>query len=449
MAAAMTGPSGALEVELTVTSPRTTPTSHVPVTCGVPWPRGALRDVGSLRLRDAQGRPVPLQARTLNFWPDGAVRWVLLDWQATAASAPYRLSVGAGQPTHGAAAVRTTVQGGSVTVDTGIARFELGTGDVFPFRAALVGGVPAIDPTRTAFVVEDEAGRVYRPRIDKIEVEEGGPVRVQVRMRGELAETGAEPLAQFDARLNFFAGSALVHFDLTIRNPRRAEHPGGLWDLGDPGSVFLRDAALNVTLSSDPGPTECRCSPELAAPFESLPTPLELYQDSSGGVNWKSSNHLNRSRIVPTTFRGYRLRAGAAERSGLRATPAVYLRRGSQAVGITVPWFWQNFPKALEATGDALVLRLFPRQYADAHELQGGEQKTHSFSVLFGATGSPEDELMNAREPAHAAATPDWYCATGAVPYLTPRRRPEWRLSPLARRRHRRTRHVRRQARGD
>ena len=41
-------------------------------------------------------------------------------------------------------------------------------------------------------------------------------------------------------------------------------------------------------------------------------------------------------------------------------------------------YFWQNFPKAIEATPDSLTLRFFPKQYADVHELQGGEQKTHT-----------------------------------------------------------------------
>ena len=48
------------------------------------------------------------------------------------------------------------------------------------------------------------------------------------------------------AATSFFAGSATVRFDVTLRNPRRAEHPGGLWDLGDPGSVYVRDAALTL-----------------------------------------------------------------------------------------------------------------------------------------------------------------------------------------------------------
>lgn len=285
---------------------------------------------------------------------------------------------------------------------------------------APTGGTEAIDIARTRFIVEDQAGVQYHPVIETVEVEEPGPERVLVCLRGRLVGTDRKSLGDLIARLHFFAGSAVVRFDLTIRNPRRAEHPGGLWDLGDRGSVFLRDAALTVALAPGEGETAVRCSPEVGAPFESRSEPVELYQDSSGGENWKSTNHLNRTREVPLAFLGYRLRTSDTERTGLRATPAVIVSRGNHAIGITMPWFWQNFPKAVEAGDNLLTLRLFPRQSADGHELQGGEQKTHTFAVGFGPGATPE-ALEWFRTPARAAASPEWCCASGAVPYLVPK----------------------------
>jgi hypothetical protein len=407
------------EVELRVVSP--SGAERAPVTCGVPWPRGALRDSARLALRDHQGRPVPLQTRVLDRWPDGSVRWALLDWQVVATGGPgvYRVGPAAGAVPAEGPLVQLRQQEGAVTVDTGAACFTLATGSAFPFRSVLAGGEPAADAARSELVVEDEAGALYRPHIATLRVEEEGPVRALVRLQGVLAGPKAEPLAELTALLHFHAGSAVVRFELTLRNPRKAEHPGGLWDLGNGGSIYLRDAALTVALPAGQAPAQLRCSAELGAPFEALEAPLEVYQDSSGGANWRSSNHINRLRVVPNTFRGYRLRSGGAERSGLRATPAVWLSRGARALGVTMPRFWQDFPKAVEATGAALTLRLFPRQYADVHELQGGEQKTHTFYLLF--AGPAEPALAWCREPARAAASPAWYCATGALPYLTPR----------------------------
>jgi hypothetical protein len=376
-----------------------------------------------LVLQDQHGRALPLQARALDCWPDGSVRWALLDWHADPAAGPYRVAP-ARHAAENPSPVNAVARGDSVSVQSGSARFELGVGDAFPFRAVQLDNQAALDAARSHFLIEDEAGRVYRPRITRIEVEESGVLRTAVFLQGYMAAAGAEPLTDFDARMHFFTGAAAVRFELTLRNPRKADHPGGLWDLGSGGSIYLRDATLTLALPPGAGSAVTLCSPELRAPFERLEGPVELYQDSSGGENWQSSNHVNRHRVVPNTFRGYRLKARTVERGGLRATPAVCLTAGQRLVGVTVPHFWQNFPQAIETTTDTLALRLFPRQYADVHELQGGEQKTHRFSILFGttATSAAAQQALNwHRAQVRAAATPAWYCSTSVIPYLTPK----------------------------
>src|SRR5262249_10311048 len=123
-----------------------------------------------------------------------------------------------------------------------------------------------------------------------------------------------------------------------------------------------RDAAFTVALPVEAEPAILHCSPERNSPYERLEMPVELYQDSSGGPNWRSSNHVNRKGVVPLSLAGYRLHAGDVEHMGKRATPVMTLRRGDHHVGVAMPCFWENFPKALEANHDHLTLRLFPRQ---------------------------------------------------------------------------------------
>jgi hypothetical protein len=361
----------------------------------------------------------------LDRWADGSARWVLLDWQATVRGATrYRLSLaaeGEPKPSPPPVSVRATFEGGKAIVDTGTAQFRVSTGGPFPFESVLRNGSAALDAERSTFRVEDEAGRVYRPRLDQVYVEEDGPVRASLRLEGEFVLAGVEPLGDFIAHLHFFAGSATVRFVFTIRNPRKADHPGGLWDLGNGGSIYLRDAALELSLPEGSDPATLRCSAESGAPFEQCRTAVELYQDSSGGSNWRSSNHINRRHVVPNTFCGYRLKLDGSERAGLRATPAVALERGPHTLAVAVQQFWQNFPKAVEARPAGIVLRLFPRQYADVHEIQGGEQKTHSFYVAFGPDAVTEGPLDWCRSPLLPHASPEWYSATGVVPYLTPK----------------------------
>jgi hypothetical protein len=394
------------------------------LTCGLPWPRGAAAAGAHFQIFDDREHQIPLQARVLDQWPDNSARWVLLDWLADiGVSSVFRVRiVSSADRSSEVPVARAEIQQGNAIVDTGLARFEMGVGKAFPFQSVRVRGLPAIDATRTTFTVEDEQGRSYHPQLTQLALEASGPVRVTVRGSGNLIGEHGQVLADLETWMHFFAGSAAVRFDVTIRNPRKADHPGGLWDLGNGGSIYLRDAAVTVALPQSAGAARVYASPEVSAPFVAFDQTVELYQDSSGGENWRSSNHINRRHVVPNSFRGYRLRAGEREQFGLRATPAVHVTRGEQTVGVAMPWFWQNFPKALEASPDGvLVLRLFPRQYTDVHEIQGGEQKTHTFSIVFGAEGSPEPALTWCRAPARACANPEWYCSTEAIPYLTPR----------------------------
>jgi hypothetical protein len=373
---------------------------------------------------DHQNRLVPIQARALDAWRDGSARWVLLDWQANLIrSATYRLSWSSDHGPLPAAehALSLRREHGAYVVSTGTAEFHVQAQDQFWLHALQEGRPSNSSAIRTEFQIENEKGQLFRPITDGVEAEEIGPLRSVIRVEGRLVCTGTQPLVRFVARLHFFAGSAVVRFHLTLHNPRKADHPGGMWGLGSGGSVYLRDASLTIRLPRGAGESEAGCSPEATAPVEPFQLPLELYQDSSGGENWTSPNHLNRNHVVPNTFRGYRLRHGGGERSGLRATPIVTLKRDTAELAVAMPYFWQNFPKAVQATPDTLTLRLFPRQYADVQELQGGEQKTHVFFVGFGPEPVTSDPLAWCRAPSLPRADPAWYTAANAVPYLVPR----------------------------
>ncbi len=150
--------------------------------------------------------------------------------------------------------------------------------------------------------------------------------------------------------------------------------------------------------------------------------PFEIYQDSSGGENWRSRNHVDRYGEVPLQYRGYRVRSAEGESAGLRASPVVSVRSPAGTVTAAIPEFWQQFPKAIDTEGGTLNLRLFPAQSSDLFELQGGEQKTHTIWLHFSRTeGSAIDFLSWVHRPARVRCTPDWYAGSGVIPYLAPR----------------------------
>ena len=395
------------------------------MTCGVPWPRGLLCDLSRLVLLSDDLRPQALQSRALDLWPDGSVRWVLLDWFAdTGGGERYRTGVltkGRLQPPESPLQARVSDDRSLAAVETGCARFEVCTDGAFPFESVEIDGRPAIDPQRSGFVVTDGSDQLYKVSLREVELAEAGPVRVTLCLRGQLVAAGDSVLADLTARMDFFANSATVRFEVTMINPRRAGHPGGRWSLGSDGSIYLRDASLTIALPAGYETTTIRCSPETDSPHLNLTPPVELYQDSSGGENWRSLNHVNRRGRVPNSFRGYRLRHGTGLHEGYRATPTLVLQGEHRYLAVSMRYFWQNFPKALEASRDTIGLRLFPRHYSDLHELQGGEQKTHTFYVAFLPDRVTEKPLAWCCSPLLVHADPEWYAKAGAVPYLLPR----------------------------
>ncbi|HEX5473151.1 MAG TPA: polysaccharide deacetylase family protein [Vicinamibacterales bacterium] len=390
-----------------------------PLTIGVPFPRGVCPEAAALRLW-SEGAPIPLQTAVLDRWPDGSIRWALLDFQAAGRTPldALRLTWSGGPEAAGPAVSVDTLDDGAIRVNTGVGRFTVACGPAFPFRSAEIGDAAAFATGSSRFSFQDARGRTHAFRVDHITVEEAGPLRTVVCARGTIAR-GRRVLLEGDARLHFFAGSPVVRIALTVRNPRPARHRGGFWELGDRGSVLFDDATVSLPLGPRAQPARLFCSHECGLPLTAVPGPLEVYQDSSGGANWASTNHVNRAGKVPHRFRGYRSVDGLGATTGLRATPLLVAQHDNGWAAIAMPQFWQNFPKAIESADNVLTLRLWPRQYADLHELQGGEQKTHVFYVAAGSGELDWRTLEWCRRPARAMATPSWYCGADAVPGLT------------------------------
>lgn len=392
-----------------------------PVTVGLPFPRGVWREGTAVGMRGADGDYVPVQIRVRDRWSDESVRWGLVDFQADApeGSASYELVVGGPAAPPRSDRIHVREVAGTVVVDTGAACFQLATAAPFPFAAVEVQGTAAIDANQSGLTILDQAGRTHVVRVQRVWVEDAGPLRAAVGIAARSRDSSGAAV-DITARIELFAGSAAARCVVTVRNPRRAQHAGGFWELGDAGSIYLRDVAAAFTLNKSTEPAEVRCSPECGVPMSACAGPLEVYQDSSGGENWRSPNHRDRDGAVRRTIPGYRLRSSAGEHDGRRATPIMSVTRGSRVITVAMRQFWQNFPKALEATGDSIALRLFPKNAGELHELQGGEQKTHSFVVSFGADPITDLPLDWARSPLVAAAEPAWYASTGALRHLVP-----------------------------
>jgi hypothetical protein len=396
-----------------------------PVTVGLPFPQGMVFESGGLSLWDITGRECPVQVRPLAGWSDGSTKWALLDFQAKVEAntqAIYQLrsssdlASGLQPPTLD---VNETAE--HLIVDTGSVMFYLNRRLCKPFDRVVFGGIDLIAGQGSSLVLIDDAGQPHLPHIYDCAIETKGPLRVTIRARGEFRAPSHAGFARFMVRFSFYAGSSFVEMRETLQNPKAASHPEGLWDLGDEGSIYFKDLSLHMPLHSQTSPHIAWTTDTTRPLSHALVGDLRIYQDSSGGENWRSTNHVNRFGRVMQSFRGYRVTAEESLlEAGLRATPIIAVHGETGGVVATVEKFWQNFPKAMEANGNELVLRLFPRQYSDVFELQGGEQKTYTIYLHFVGPEEKRADLAWVHNRLIPRATPEWYANSKACLYLSP-----------------------------
>lgn len=408
---------------------------HEPVTLGIPFPQGLIKEGTPLLLTDSNsGLPLPLQYQPLAKWHDGSVKWLLIDTQVSVGARERKdlhLSWGeASENRQPAEGINTVVANDAIKIDTTAACFVIDTAEFKPFDQVIVNGRNILDSSRSATLLIDEHGTTYNPIIRNAAVETSGNLRTTIKIDGEFRAEEEKPTICFGARLHFFYQNTTVKLEFSLHNHNAALHPGGLWDLGDPGSFLFKELAIFVALhNSDEVQTHLEIIDEFDAPDISSPAYSEVfsgidnllvYQDSSGGENWQSHNHVNRNGEIKTSFRGFRVSCEKKLlRQGLRAVPSISLSNGSDNLSVAVEHFWQNFPKALEVTGTRLNVKLFPVEFDDVYELQGGERKCHT--IYFDFPAVENGSLLWTISPLVVRSTPQWYEDTAAIPYLIAR----------------------------
>ena len=175
-----------------------------PVSAGVPFQRGAVRDASSLALAGPDGKPAPLQAQTLSKWPDGSCRWALLDFEAAGGA---ELILGRGGNPLPEAPVHVTETATGVSFTNGMIKLQISKG---------AGGATLVtsDGRTVAQIVpvlEIGAGEkrvTSKAVIDSLEVYADGPLRAAVAINGRrIYSDGMEgPCSQ---RLEMFSRPVL------------------------------------------------------------------------------------------------------------------------------------------------------------------------------------------------------------------------------------------------
>jgi hypothetical protein len=377
-------------------------------------------DAGRLTLADdADGATLPLQSWVLATWPDGSVKWSGHAVPALQSGALPVLVPDAGQVPAPGLPVRVVERDDAVLLETGAVTWEIPTsGDVL-VRGATVGGRRVLDDVRLVSLRQggpdpddgdpDDGVRPARERltgtVERVTVEQSGPVRAVVRVEGRHAAvrepgTGPEPgvtsepgagpgtndraWLPFTVRLVAYAGGAdlrIVHTIVWDGDPqadalaglgveagvpmrdapydRHVRLAGQAQPGADPEADntigFLTEAVQGITgLRRDPGERFRR------AQVEGRPAgPPEDWSDAvSTRLHWVPT--WNDWTLDQTSADGFTLRkrtrpgqSWVTIPGGTRSAGYAYLGGVSGGVGLGLRDFWQQHPARLDVRGAA------------------------------------------------------------------------------------------------
>lgn len=383
-----------------------------PITVGVPLSPGRVREVACLVA--CTDSVWPTAATVLERWPDGSVRWALLDLLAEVPAGGVTVEIRDDRaPAAGAPSLVLTRSGRRALVTDGTCRLALDLDLPGLIAAGTVSGRAALECREPLVHLLDRDGQAVMIAWTAIDVLHESTLRVVLAARG-LASLGGGGRVQVTLRVTLVAGCDVVGLGLDLHNPAAARHEGGYWELGDPGSVLLQGVALVVAA---PAPvTAARVSLEPGAPDVPVALPLSIVQHASGGEHWQSRVHVNQAGVVPLEARGYTVTAGEATHTGLRATPALVCEHEGGTLGLASRLFWEVFPRALDASADGRVRYWCLPVTREPHELQGGERFDAQCWIGIGAAAPP----AWCRTPATALPGLDGVAIAEVLPHLEP-----------------------------
>ena len=383
-----------------------------PVRIGVPIRQGRWFNEGGYLIFSPSGEAHSCQTLCLSRWPDDSIKWLLVDFQANSpanAELLWRLEENQSSTLP---SDHIVIERGEKFwhINTGRCSFWLDPSELKPFAKVETSSGKNVLSACSFRLELGEHGNCL-PLIEQCNIESEGPLHAIIAYHGCFEDTALK----FSCRLHCYASKSTVKIEFKLHNPQAARHPGGLWDLGDCGSIFIRHMSFAFVPASgvvDSVVYSTKCGHKQITQAQQL----KLYQESSGGEQWNSRNHRNHKGDIPLTFKGYKLTSDSQlAEEGDRATPIFWIGNDNSGLSVACPAFWQNFPKCLEFSGGKVEYSLYPECFPDTFELQGGEQKTHSFFVDF---DSSTDGLNWGRTPLNVIPTSETFDLSEAFPDL-------------------------------
>ncbi len=455
LAALLAGPAAALEVKLTVSDDAKVARKAGAVTSGVPFAKGALKDVKKLSV-SAGGKVLPAQFTKLAPWDDGSVRWALMDCQvAVPADGTVTLLLRDDGKNRAPAKPVKVVDGASeVRISTGPMVLVIDKKKPGIFKSVKVDGKELVTSAGKGLVLyaPGEAKKVEKTiRYKKVTVteygppkpvvaaapaevtvERAGPLRAVVCLRGKFPGVHGERLG-YTVRVSAFAGQKFAKVHVWLENG------GGMGyykkskskTLGNMEWLLFDGMALEFGLDGEP-----QASCEGSAPSGKFKV-LQVCKLNKDGRKLK----YNAYKIYQLKDFEYTVSGGGKQiKKGERTDGVVAISTGDRKLTTAVRNFWQNYEKAIELDGATLKFWLWPIEgqwprkrhvqwaglfdkqletlpQAGLYWLPGGVHKGHEIILDFSGRDAKESWAELSR-PLFALAPAAYYAGTEAAPGL-------------------------------
>jgi len=403
------------EARLTVQDPAGVARRPAVVTCGVPFAAGAMKDAARLSVQSS-GKAMPAQFAAISRWPDGSVRWALMDCQVDVdANGKAELVVGDGAANPAPLTpVKVQDAADDVTVSTGPLSFVISKKEFNLFRSLKVAGQEILAPTGRGLVLCTAEGKlVTAGKPAEVRVESSGPMRAVVCIKGVFADVHAGQLS-YTVRCTAYAGQKMVKVRIWLENNGAHGYKANQeWFFFKSFALELGlDGAQTAEISCDSAKAVGRMRVSQGCPGDKLDRYACKYQNLA-----------------------FRITSGDKELAkGAKTDGVLAIATPKGKLTAAVRDFWQNYDQALEVDSGTMRFWLWP---ADGQwprpnvemdnvwawtrkdgltALPGGVHKEHELVLDF--SGRPAAEAAAELSCPLAAANPEYFASTEAANIL-------------------------------
>lgn len=378
---------------------------------GFPLPQGAIFQKDGARFSDAEGQALPAQFTVTSRWPDGSIRWLLIESRIEVgaketATAYVSVTDNTAKPPKDSPLTLTQddktaqISTGAVTVTIDKTHFNL----IANAADTSEKTIPAWKSDAGGIALTAADGTVYTTSAlppDSFAVEESGPERITIRVDGRYGDASGKALMRYTTRLTFRRASPVVEIAHTHIND-------------DLSHEFTDIASLDLNLQAPKTITQVLAN--LTAPDDKgnrlvSGRELAVFQSSDRDSKWTIDGQT---------------------KSGGRTSGSWLASAEDTSIGVAVLDFWERWPKGFTAGENRVCIGLLPKlpgaTFGDDlpyhlkfpfvsgnYRFKWGMSTTERLAIDLSGKIPRKELLAEIQSPLVAIVPASWYASTRAL----------------------------------